>query len=74
MQTRVNYVHSWQEHLLSVLSRVITLPSVKYNGGVETDIFESCHDLGGARQVEHQHVTKITINPEPCMTILLEKL
>ena len=32
------------------------------------------HDLGGARWVASQPVTKIAIDPEPCMTMLLEKL
>ena len=45
-----------------ILSRVIALPSVKY------DV------LGRARQVASQPFTKITIDPEPCMTMLLEKL
>ena len=31
-------------------------------------------DLGGVRWVASQPVTKITIDPEPCMTMLLEKL
>ena len=35
---------------------------MKYSGGAETDIFESCHGLGGTRQVARQHVAKITIN------------
>ena len=58
---------------LGKVSRVITLPSVKYNCPVETDVFESC-DLGGARRVASQPVAKITIDTEPCMTMLLEKL
>ena len=32
------------------------------------------HDLGGARWVVSQPVVKITIDPELCTTILLEKL
>ena len=55
------------------ISRVIALTSVKYNCPVETDIFES-RNLGGARRVASWPVAKITIDPEPCMTILLEKL
>ena len=55
------------------VSRVITLPSVKYNCPVETDVFES-RDLGGARRVASQLIAKITIDPEPCMAMLLEKL
>ena len=31
-------------------------------------------NLGGARRVASQPVVKITIDPEPCMTMLLEKL
>ena len=31
-------------------------------------------DLGSARQVVSQSVAKITIDPEPCMPMLLEKL
>ena len=31
-------------------------------------------DLGGARWVASQPVTKITIDPDPCMAMLLEKL
>ena len=50
-------------------TRVITLPSVKYNGQVEMN-----RDLGGVRQVVSQPVVQITIDPEPCMTMLLEKL
>ena len=30
--------------------------------------------LGGARRVASQPFVKITIDPEPCMTMLLEKL
>ena len=52
---------------------VIALPSVKYNCPVETDVFES-RDLGGARRVVSQPVAKITVDPEPCMAMLLEKL
>ena len=37
-------------NLFIYLSRVIALPSVKYNCPVETDVFES-RDLGGARRV-----------------------
>ena len=51
-----------------LLSRVIALPSVKYSGRVETDV------LGGARRLASQPFAKITIDPEPCMTMLLEKL
>ena len=51
------------------MSRVIALPSVKYSGLVEMN-----RDLGGARQIASQPVAKITIDPEPCMTMLLEKL
>ena len=32
------------------------------------------HDLGGARWVASQPFTKITIDLEPCVTMLLEKL
>ena len=39
----------------------------------KTDIFES-RNLGGARWVASQPVAKITIDPEPCMTMLLKKL
>ena len=49
------------------------LPSVKYNWPVETDVFQSC-DLGRVRWVMSQPVAKITIDLEPCMTMLLEKL
>ena len=42
---------------------LIALPSVKYSGRVETDV------LGGARRVASQPFVKITIYPEPCMTI-----
>ena len=31
-------------------------------------------DLGGARRVASQPLAKITIDPEPCMTVQLEKL
>ena len=31
-------------------------------------------DLGGARRVASQPFAKITIDPEPCMTMVLEKL
>ena len=34
----------------------------------------SNRDLGGVRRVASQPVAKITIDPEPCMTMLLEKL
>ena len=51
-----------------LLSRVIALPSVKYSGRVETDV------LGGARRFASQPFAKIIIDPEPCMTMLLEKL
>ena len=47
---------------------IIALPSVKYSGRVETDV------LAGARRVARQPFAKITIDPEPCMTMLLEKL
>ena len=50
------------------ISRVIALPSVKYSGRVETDV------LGVARWLASQPFAKITIDPEPCMTMLLEKL
>ena len=36
-------------------------------------VFKS-RDLGGARRAANQPVAKITIDPEPCMTMLLEKL
>ena len=45
------------------ISRVIALPSVKYSGRVETDV------LGGARRLASQPFAKITIDPEPCMTM-----
>ena len=54
--------------ILIILSRVIALPSVKYSGREETDV------LGGARRFASQPFAKITIDPEPCMTMLLEKL
>ena len=54
-------------------SRVIVLPSVKHNCPVETDVFKS-RDLGGVRLVTSLPVAKITIDPEPCMAMLLEKL
>ena len=50
------------------ISRVITLPSLKYSGRVEADV------LGGTRRVASKPFAKITIDPEPCMTMLLEKL
>ena len=53
-----------QNITLYYLTRVIALPSVKYSGRVETDII-GCIGRGE---------TKITIDPEPCMTMLLEKL
>ena len=56
-----------------IITRVIALPSVKYNRPVEAVVFDSC-DLGGARRVESLPVVKITIDPKPCMTMLLEKL
>ena len=37
------------------------------------DVFES-RDLGGARRVTSQPVAKITVDPEPCMAMVLEKL
>ena len=52
---------------------VIAQPSVKYNCPVEADVFDSC-DLGGVRRIKSQPVVKITIDPKPCMTMLLEKL
>ena len=42
---------------------------VRYN----CPVFES-RNLGGARRVASQPVAKITIDPEPCMAMLLEKL
>ena len=45
-----------------------TYVSVKYSGQVETDV------LGGVRRVVSQPFAKITIDSEPCMTMLLEKL
>ena len=57
-----------------ITSRVIALPSVKYNGRVEMVVVFESRDLGGARRVASQPVAKITIDPESCMTILLEKL
>ena len=53
------------------LLRVITL---QYSGRVEADVFELRLGLGGARQVASQPAAKITIDLEPCMTMLLEKL
>ena len=58
--------------IVHIISRVIALPSVKYSGRVETDVF-NC-DLGGARRDTSQPVAKITIDPEQCMAMLLEKL
>ena len=46
-----------------LLSRVIALLSVKYSGGVETDVFESHHNLGGARRIASQPVAKKKIDP-----------
>ena len=47
-----------------IISRIIALPSVKYNCPVETDVIE-LRDLGVARRVASQPVKKITIDPEP---------
>ena len=68
------YCYHIQVSMTFIGPRVIALPSVKYSGGVEIDVFESRHDLGGARRVASQLVEKITIDPEPCTTMLLEKL
>ena len=47
--------------------------SRKYSGRVQADVFES--RLGRARRrVASEPVAKITIDPEPFMTMLLEKL
>ena len=48
-------------------SRVIALLSVKYSGRVEMDVFKLQLRRG-------ETITKITIDPEPCKTMLLEKL
>ena len=57
-----------QTTYIYVLSRGIALPSIKYCGQVEMDV------LGGARQVASQPFVKIIIDPELCITMLLEKL
>ena len=65
--TELNYSNSNDKaHICIPVSRVIALPSVKYSGRVETDA------LGGARWVVSKPFSKITIDWEPCMTILLE--
>ena len=58
--------------LIFMIWRVIALPSIKYSGRVKQMYLN--RDLGGVRWVVRQPVTKITIDTEPCMTMLLEKL
>ena len=65
--TEMNYSNSNDKaHICIPVLRVIALPSVKYSGRVEMDV------LGGARWVVSKPFAKITIDSEPCMTILLE--
>ena len=65
--TPPSYLYTWQSIILYYI--------IEGNRSAKRKVLRvETYVLGGARRVASQPFAKITIDPEPCMTMLLEKL